>query len=170
MALLIIVITTPLLVFAGVAILNALTFPRLRRSTAPIDGPHLTILIPARNEAAVIGATVRHLLDQDYPHFDVMVLDDDSADGTGDLARAVAAGDLRLRVIGGAPLPPGWLGKNWACYQLAEQAEGEWLIFTDADVRWEPGALAAGVRTKGAHRRPRGYSGASKKKRKRGGK
>lgn len=105
----------------------------------------VSILIPARNEAAVIGETVRRMLTQSYPHFELIVLDDGSTDGTAEVARAAAAGDARLRVIAGEALPPGWAGKNWACHQLAQAAQGDWLLFTDADTIWAPDALAAVV-------------------------
>lgn len=128
---------------ALIAILNTLTFPRLKPVRFAASPPYLSVLIPARNEAAVIGQTVRSLLNQDYPHFELLLLDDNSTDHTAALAQAAAQGDARLRVITGSPLLRGWLGKNWACHQLAQAASGEWLIFTDADVLWSPGALAA---------------------------
>jgi chlorobactene glucosyltransferase len=127
---------------ALISVLNALTFPRLRPAS-PAQTPHVSILVPARNEADVIGETVMGHLRQDYPHYEIIVLDDGSADGTSELALEAAAGDPRLNVIGGEPLPGGWLGKNWACHQLSRQAEGDILIFTDADVRWAPEALSA---------------------------
>lgn len=145
MTLLIVFVTLALCLIALIACLNALTFPRLGRFAGrPFrTGPSVSVLIPARNEAARIGGTVRRLLDQDSPHFELVVLDDGSSDGTANVAREVAAGDPRLRLLPGADLPPGWLGKNWACAQLAEAARGEVLVFTDADVDWAPGALAA---------------------------
>lgn len=152
---------SPLLLFALVAILNALTFPRLKsvslsvrssasplrrrpsvpESAAPLHP--LSILVPMRNEAAIIAETVRSLLAQDYPDLEILLLDDHSTDNSAEIARATANGDPRLRVLPGKPLPPGWTGKVWACHQLAEQARGEYLLFTDADVRWQPGALSA---------------------------
>jgi chlorobactene glucosyltransferase len=71
------------------------------------------------------------------------VLDDQSTDDTADIVRSIGQGTPRLRLIKGQPLPAGWLGKNWACQQLAAAAQGEWLIFTDADVTWTPQALSA---------------------------
>lgn len=134
----------PLLVFALTAILNALTFPRLRPGASlPTQPPRVSVLLPMRNEAAVIGETVRSLLAQEYPNLEILLLDDQSTDGSAEVARGAAGGDPRLRVLTGQPLPPGWLGKTWACHQLSEQATGAYLLFTDADVRWQAGALTA---------------------------
>ncbi len=96
-----------------------------------------------RNESSVIAETVRSLLAQQYPNFEILLLDDHSTDNSAEIARAAANGDPRLRILPGQPLPSGWTGKVWACHQLSEQAQGEYLLFTDADVRWGPGALDA---------------------------
>lgn len=112
---------------------------------APPQLPSVSILIPARNEAANIADTLQALLVQDYPCFEVLVLDDHSQDETARIAQGLAAGDPRLRVLPGAPLPDGWIGKPWACHQLAQVARHELLIFSDADVHWRPGALRAAV-------------------------
>ena len=138
----------PLLLFALIACLNALTFPRLRPPSAfprhnPLPPPLLSVLIPMRNEAGVIAATVRSLLAQTYPNFEILILDDQSTDGSAASALRAAAGDSRLQVLTGQPLPRGWLGKAWACHQLSTVARGEYLLFTDADVRWEPEALSS---------------------------
>ncbi len=103
-------------------------------------------MIPARNEAATIAATVTSLLLQEYDNItELFVLDDGSTDGTADVARQAGLGDARLRVIEGEPLPVGWVGKNWACHQLAQYARSDLLLFTDADVQWEPAAVVAVV-------------------------
>ena len=94
------------------------------------------ILVPARNEAAHITDCVRSLAAQG----EVVVLDDESTDGTGELARAAGA-----HVIAGTPPPSGWLGKPWACAQLAAARNADVLVFVDADVRVEPGAVEAAV-------------------------
>jgi chlorobactene glucosyltransferase len=91
-----------------------------------------------------VEACVRSLLSQDYTHFEVLVLDDGSTDRTAAILRDLGS-DGRLRVLSGAPLPPGWLGKNWACHQLASAASGELLLFTDADTRHHPRALLDAV-------------------------
>jgi hypothetical protein len=94
----------------------------------------VSVLIPARNEADRIGASVRAVLAADWEDLEVLVLDDGSTDGTADAITRAAAGDPRLRVLTGAPTPDGWLGKPWACAQLADAADGEVLVFVDADV------------------------------------
>jgi chlorobactene glucosyltransferase len=144
-----------LCVIALTACLNALAFPRLKQPSTdaiPAATTRVSILIPARNEAAVIGATVRSLLSQSHQDFELLLLDDHSTDGTRERALDAANGDARLRIVSGEALPDGWLGKNWACWQLAQAAlqrhqrhdDGEHLlIFCDADVQWTPGALAA---------------------------
>ncbi len=147
---------TLLLAFAAFALFiigvttvaNLLTFPRLGAKPAPVATeplPLVSILIPARDEAQVIGDTVRALLSQTYPNLELIVLDDQSTDGTAAVARTAAAGSDVLRVQTGQPLPAGWLGKNWACQQLAEAATGDLLLFTDADVGWRSDGVAAVV-------------------------
>ncbi len=136
--------TAALLGMIGITISNLLFFPRLRvPSQRQSPEPFVSVLIPARNEAKVIGGTVRRLLDQSYRNFELVVLDDNSTDGTGARAAEAAGGDPRLRVIGGQPLTQGWGGKNWACHQLSQAATGEILLFTDADVVWSPDGLLA---------------------------
>jgi chlorobactene glucosyltransferase len=133
-----------LLIIALTALMNVVAFPRLGRFQSAGEGqPLISILVPARNEASHIGDTVRSLLAQTYRSLQVIVLDDQSDDGTAQVALSAAQGDPRLQVMSGQQLPPGWLGKNWACHQLSQKAHGTKLIFTDADVRWEPTALEA---------------------------
>ncbi len=136
-----------LLVVAGIAASNARALRRLASyvpaPNAPV--PLVSILVPARNEAANIADCVRSLLAQDYTAFEVVALDDASTDGTGAILNALAAADGRLRVLRGQPLPAGWLGKHWACAQLAEAARGEVFLFTDADTRHAPSALRLAV-------------------------
>ncbi|AXG99664.1 glycosyltransferase [Deinococcus wulumuqiensis] len=116
-------------------LINAATFPRLRpQSAAP--GVRVSLLVPARDEEANLRRNLPGLLAQGAA--EVLVLDDGSRDGTAETARQLGA-----RVLTGEPLPPGWVGKTWACQQLAQAASGDVLIFTDADVTWHPGALGA---------------------------
>lgn len=135
--------------FLAVILLIALSNLRaLRRLSAyppPPRLPRVSILVPARDEAANIVPCVRSLLAQEYPDFEVLVLDDHSTDGTGDLLAVLAAEDDRLRILQGRPLPEGWLGKHWACHQLAQAASGKLFLFTDADTRHHPQMLHQSV-------------------------
>ncbi len=128
-----------------VALSNAWILRRARRHAPPARWPRVSVLIPARNEERNIERCVTSLLAQDYPDFEVLVLDDESTDRTAELLRCLAAGDGRLGVLAGEPPAAGWLGKNWACAQLAERATGELLYFTDADTWHHPRTLRAFV-------------------------
>jgi chlorobactene glucosyltransferase len=102
-------------------------------ATAPPDAPPLSVIVPARDEAANITQCVASLVASTYPALDIIVVDDHSADDTGRLAREAGAGDPRLRVVPAPDLEPGWLGKQWACAYGASLARGRVLCFTDAD-------------------------------------
>lgn len=108
----------------------------------------VSILIPMRNEAHRLRPCVESVLAQaGLDNAEVVILDDGSDDGTGDLVRAIVGDDPRVRVISGGdgPLPTGWLGKPWACERLGREATGDVLVFLDADVVLAPGAIAAAV-------------------------
>jgi hypothetical protein len=131
----------------GLVLLNLLLCPRAVQRVNPKGLPKLSVLVPARNEAMSIGPCVESLIGQVYPEFELIVLDDHSTDGTGAVARAASGGAERFRLVRGRPLPEGWLGKSWACQQLAEAARGELLLFLDADTLAEPGLLRRLVAT-----------------------
>jgi chlorobactene glucosyltransferase len=95
--------------------------------------PSLSVLVPARNEERSIERCVRSMLAQELDDFEVIVIDDRSDDGTGEILTRIAAEDPRLLVVRGEPLPDGWVGKPWALAQGAAVARGSWLLFTDAD-------------------------------------
>ena len=108
----------------------------------------VSILLPARDEAHRVTATLRSLLAQEgLPDLEIIVLDDGSTDGTGDVVRQVVGTDPRVKIIDGPddPPPEGWLGKSWACYRLAQEATGDVLAFVDADVSLTPRAVASTV-------------------------
>lgn len=110
------------------------------------EGPFVSVIIPARNEARSIVACLESVCASEYSSFEVLVVDDQSEDGTGELARGVASGNSAgVRVLNGEPLPPGWLGKPWACHQGAREARGEILLFTDADTVHAPELLGRTV-------------------------
>ena len=115
----------------------------------PARWPSVTAVVPARNEADVIAASISSLLAQDYPgELRVILVDDNSTDGTGDIARALDHGG-RLSVISGAPLVQGWTGKLWAVRQgiaAAAAAEPDYLLLTDADIRHTPDNVRSLVR------------------------
>jgi hopene-associated glycosyltransferase HpnB len=103
----------------------------------PASWPAVTVIVPARDEADGIAATVRSLLAQDYSGaLRLIVVDDRSTDGTGAIALAAGRGDPRLRVLTGAARPPGWTGKLWALQQGlgAARPHDPLLLFTDADI------------------------------------
>lgn len=127
--------------FAGLALSNLRLYrsPPLPPAAAR---PRLSVLIPARDEEANIGAALASVLASEGVEMEVVVLDDGSTDRTGAIVRAVAALDPRVRLVEGAPLPPGWIGKQHACWQLSLAAGAPLLVFMDADVRVSRDALA----------------------------
>jgi 4,4'-diaponeurosporenoate glycosyltransferase len=102
----------------------------------PLPGQKLSIVIPARNEAHNLPNLLRSLISQSNPPDEIIVVDDASTDGTGEVARQLGA-----RVIESLPLPDGWRGKTWACHQGAQAATGDWLLFLDADTWFEADGL-----------------------------
>jgi hopene-associated glycosyltransferase HpnB len=120
-----------------------------RTPGGPGGWPDVTAVIPARDEAAVLPATLPTLLAQDYPgSLRIVLVDDESSDGTGAVAAALGGGagtpGRRPLVIRGRARPPGWAGKVWAMRQGLDAAgDAEYVLFTDADIAFEPGALTA---------------------------
>jgi chlorobactene glucosyltransferase len=112
----------------------------------PAAHPRVSIVIPARDERRNIEVCIRSALGATYPDIEVVVVDDRSTDGTGDVARRLAAADPRVRTIDNPDLPDGWFGKPWACLTGARAARGEILCFTDADAQHGPTLVARAVR------------------------
>jgi hypothetical protein len=113
--------------------------------SAPTEGgnrPAISVLIPARDEQDAIGPAVSAVLASRGVDCEVLVLDDHSADDTAAVVAALADRDDRVRLINGPELPPGWCGKQHACWVLAREAAHPLLVFLDADVRLSPDALA----------------------------
>jgi hypothetical protein len=127
---------------AGLTLLNLRAFRR-----APPVGPmqSVSVLVPARNEAKAIPRLMRDVLASRGVDLELVVLDDDSTDGTGEIVARLAEQDARVRLVHGGPLPPGWCGKQHACARLAEQARHDTLVFLDVDVSLAPEGLARGV-------------------------
>ena len=102
-------------------------------------------MIPARNEEDNITELLHSIIQQSYSNYELFVLDDQSEDQTTGVVEALSTKNRKINLISGKPLPEGWLGKNWACFQLAQHARGEVLLFLDADVRLSPNALEAAL-------------------------
>ena len=108
----------------------------------PAGSPYITVIVPARNEAADVATTLHTLLAQDYPNLQIIAVDDRSTDQTGPIIGSIAAQHPeKLRTLHITELPPGWLGKTHAMALAARQAPTDYLLFTDADVLFHPTAI-----------------------------
>lgn len=126
---------------------GALSIPALK-SVAPLNDAHcpsVSVLFAAREEAEKLPAALETFLALDYPKFDVIAVNDRSEDETEGILRRAAQRDLRLKVISISSLPAGWLGKPHALQEAYDRSTGEWLIFTDADVHFEPDVLRLAI-------------------------
>lgn len=101
----------------------------------------ISILIPARNEEKSLPGTLQALLQLPDTIHEILVLDDASTDSTAAIVSAVSRHRSKVKLITGKPLPGGWLGKNWACHQLAQHATGDFFLFIDADVILKPHSI-----------------------------
>jgi len=107
--------------------------------------PRLSIVVPACDEEESVGGALRAALASDYPDLQLVAVDDRSTDRTGAIIDALAAEDTRVMAVHVRELPPGWLGKLNAMQRGLEHADGEWLLFADADVHLSPGVLRRAV-------------------------
>lgn len=114
--------------------------------------PPLSVVIPALNEARALEASLQSVLRQDYPNLELLVLNDRSTDRTGEILEQMKKTYPQLQVTHIRELPSGWLGKNHALHVGAQCSSGEWLLFTDADVAFEPNALSTAVAYAVQHR------------------
>jgi len=111
-----------------------------------LDGaPLVSVIFAARDEAEKLPGAIQTLLAQDYPRFEVVSVNDRSQDRTPEILHGYERTNSNLKVIDIADLPPGWLGKPHALVAGFEQSKGEWLVFTDADVHFEPDVLRRAV-------------------------
>jgi hypothetical protein len=127
--------------------------PPLTEVADSLEGPWppLSVIAPCRDEAPGVERAARSLVGQDYPDLEVVFVDDRSTDGTAAILDRLAAADPRLTVVHVDTLPGGWLGKPHACQRGADVARGAWLLFTDGDVVFEPGALRRAIVFAEAH-------------------
>ena len=129
-----------------ITITNICTMHKMRvKSEKQNKTPFVSVCIPARNEENNVDACVQSFLQNDYPNFEVLVLDDNSTDRTAELIHAIEKEDSRVRLIKGKPLPQGWRGKLYGMKQLVENAKGEYILFTDADTLHEKCSIKSGV-------------------------
>jgi len=115
-----------------------------RKPATPIGNPRVSIIVPARNEEENVAAALSTMLKIDYDNYEVIAVNDRSTDRTGDVMDRVAATPEavgRLKIFHVTELPHGWLGKVHAMWSAANQANGDWLLFTDADVLFRPDVL-----------------------------
>ena len=136
--------------FVAIALLAYGRMRKFRRPRLPLPDtpPTVTVLIPAKDEGDGIRACLERVLEQDYPNFTILAVDDRSTDATGAVMDEMAAAHPeRLRALHIPPggLPPGWLGKCNALHTAAAHADAEWLLFVDSDVKLEPDALSTAV-------------------------
>ncbi len=110
----------------------------------------VSIIIPAKNEERNIKGCLDPLLRQDYPHFEILVANDNSTDATENILRSYGS---KIRYLNVPPTPAGWTGKTFALHTAVQQAKGEWFLFTDADTRHEPTSLSSSF----AHARARDF-------------
>jgi chlorobactene glucosyltransferase len=139
-------LTAMLLMRFGVVLVNWVSPLHLSpKSDSDSAAPWVSILIPARNEAHNLPALLNDIKNLDYPHLEVVVGNDHSTDATVEVLKTFATDWPGLKYFQSDPLPEGWMGKNFACYQLAKRASGDWLLFLDADVRLQKDALSSAV-------------------------
>lgn len=126
--------------------LRFLRWVRRKATTSVAQKLPVSVLVPARNEAATISSCVTSLLRQDYHHSEIIVLNDGSTDDTAEQLAALSALYPQLKVVHSTEDPPlGWNGKSYACHRLASLAAGEWLLFTDADTIHTPESVRQGI-------------------------
>ncbi|HTN20155.1 MAG TPA: glycosyltransferase family 2 protein [Pelobium sp.] len=123
-----------------VTLFNFISNPKLTNSPKKFNDS-VSILIPARNEEDNIVKLLTSIHQQDYQNFEVIVLDDHSNDNTFTVVENFCKNHPKFKIIKGKELPKGWLGKNFACHQLSQEAKGDWLLFLDADEEVKNGLI-----------------------------
>jgi chlorobactene glucosyltransferase len=138
-----------LVIFLINFIVNNIVFKNIAAYSLPESfikrHPLVSIMIPARNEAENIKMCISSLLKQDYANIEILVLDDNSTDGTSLIVKRISEKDGRVKLITGKPLKEGWIGKSYACHQLAKHAKGKYFLFTDADTLHFKNAVSSTV-------------------------
>lgn len=110
-----------------------------------VDYPLVSIILPARNEEKYIEKCLKSLLNQDYPNYEIIAINDESSDKTGKILHKFSVSNSKIVYIDASPKPKGWTGKNWACYQGYLRSSGALFLFTDADTIISPSTLSLAV-------------------------
>jgi len=135
-----------ILAVVGYLITNMLNLVKVVPAAGRLpQSPSISVCVPARNEERDIEACLVSLLQQDYPDFEVIVIDDNSTDATPKILRSLKEQYPDLIILNGKPLAEGWYGKPFALHQATQRARGELLLCTDADPVVEPFALTSAV-------------------------
>lgn len=113
--------------------------------------PKVSVLVPARNEEKNIENCLKSITSFDYPDYEIIILDDGSTDNTYKILEEYKSKNINLKILKGTQTPEDWFGKNWACYQLAMAAEGDILIFTDADNWHRKDAISSTIENMNAY-------------------
>src|SRR5215813_1207526 len=116
-----------------------------QETRTPSLWPRVSAVVPACNEAPQLESAALTLTQQDYPDLEIVLVDDRSTDNTGKIIDRLACNDPRIQAVHVETLPSGWLGKVHALHRGVEEASGNWLLFTDADVHFSPGALRRAI-------------------------
>ena len=149
------VLTLIVVTAAGIRLLRGNRSMQYLKDQSPAkipQSPKVSVIIPARNEERWIEQGVLSVLAQDYEPLEVIVVEDRSTDRTGEILNRMARDHQHLRVVRVSALPAGWLGKNYAAWRGAQQATGDCLLLTDADVLMDPTAVRRAVGYLAAHR------------------
>lgn len=128
-----------------VALTNYLLRQPLPKVATQPEETVVSLIVPARNEADHLGALLNDLQAQQGIKVEILVYDDESTDSTAEVVKAAVVADSRVRLLSSSGLPPGWLGKNHACHEAALHAQGDYLLFVDADVNLGSGLVARAV-------------------------
>lgn len=145
-----IILTLGCISWLGVAVLIVMNIRGARvlselKPKPPDEWPRVSVIVPACNEADTIEDAMAGRLEDNYPDLEIILVNDRSSDGTGEIIESIAAKDSRVKTIHIETLPDGWLGKVHALHQGALAATGEWLLFSDADVHFERGTIKRAV-------------------------
>jgi len=141
-----IIILVAQIIFTLIVIYNFLSKINLREnSDLAVISEKISILIPFRNEEKNVKACLESVLNQNLENVEIIFLNDNSEDNTGNLLAEFSTEHKIIKIINGKPLPDYWTGKNWACFQLAENSSGDYLVFLDADVRLHKSAIRSAL-------------------------